>query len=74
MPQVIHSELLDDFRVVNGDQQATAVDTPRHQSLLAYLLLLHRDAPQPRRGLPLYFGETRLKPALRADCVTYSIN
>jgi non-specific serine/threonine protein kinase len=43
----LHIRLLGDFRLLDGDTQVTKVNSPRMQSLLAYLLL-HRDAPQPR--------------------------
>jgi DNA-binding SARP family transcriptional activator len=41
-------QLLGDFRLVYRGKVLTGVDTPRLQSLLAYLLL-HRDSPIPRK-------------------------
>jgi DNA-binding SARP family transcriptional activator len=46
--QTLHIHLLGDFRLACGDEAVTKVNTPRLQSLLAYLVL-HRDAPQSRR-------------------------
>ncbi|HET8704851.1 MAG TPA: BTAD domain-containing putative transcriptional regulator, partial [Pseudomonadales bacterium] len=44
---LLHIHLLGDFRLIDGDEPVTAVNSPRMQSLLTYLLL-HRAAPQPR--------------------------
>jgi DNA-binding SARP family transcriptional activator len=52
--QTLHIKLLGDFRLVYGDESVTTIDTPRLQSLLAYLLL-HRDAPQSRHRLAFLF-------------------
>jgi DNA-binding SARP family transcriptional activator len=52
--QTLHIKLLGDFRLVYGDEPVTSIDTPRLQSLLAYLLL-HRDAPQSRHRLAFLF-------------------
>jgi DNA-binding SARP family transcriptional activator len=46
----LHVRLLGDFRLDYGDEPVTSVNTPRLQSLLAYLVL-HLDAPQPRYHL-----------------------
>jgi hypothetical protein len=46
--------LLGGFRLLLGDAPLTALDTPRQQALLAYLLL-HRAAPQPRQRLAFLF-------------------
>ena len=45
-------QLLGDFRLIDGDAPVTAINTPRLQALLAYLVL-HRNAPQivPTNGL-----------------------
>ena len=48
--QTLHIHLLGDFRLAHGDEAVTKVNTPRLQSLLAYLVL-HRDAPQSRRHM-----------------------
>ena len=48
--KTLHIHLLGDFRLVYGDEAVTKVNTPRLQSLLAYLVL-HRDAPQSRRHM-----------------------
>ncbi len=50
----LHIQLLGDFRLVYGDEPVTDIDTPRPQSLLAYLLL-HRSAPQSRHRLAFLF-------------------
>jgi DNA-binding SARP family transcriptional activator len=50
----LHIQLLGGFRLVHGDEPVTSIDTPRLQSLLAYLLL-HRDAPQSRHRLAFLF-------------------
>lgn len=47
---VLYAQLLGDFRLVYGDQPLTTLESPRLQSLLAYLLL-HHDAPQSRQRL-----------------------
>ena len=46
--------LLGDFCIRHDDVPVTDLDTPRLQSLLAYLLL-HRDAPQPRAHMAFLF-------------------
>ncbi len=46
--------LLGDFSLIYADQQVTGVNTPRLQSLLAYLAL-HRDVPQQRQHLAFLF-------------------
>jgi DNA-binding SARP family transcriptional activator len=46
--------LLGDFRVDYGNELLTTVDTPRLQSLLAYLLL-HSQAPQSRQQIAFQF-------------------
>jgi DNA-binding SARP family transcriptional activator len=52
--QMLHIQLLGEFGLVHGDQPVTSVDTPRLQSLLAYLLL-HRGTPQSRHRLAFLF-------------------
>ncbi len=53
-PIPLHICLLGDFRVVYEDAPVTAINSPRLQALLAYLIL-HRDAPQSRRHLAFLF-------------------
>jgi DNA-binding SARP family transcriptional activator len=53
-PPSLNIRLLGDFRLDHGDTPLTGVNTPRLQSLLAYLLL-HRDAPQSRAHLAFQF-------------------
>jgi DNA-binding SARP family transcriptional activator len=48
MDALLDIQLLGDFRLVYRGKVLTGVDTPRLQSLLAYLLL-HRDSPIPRK-------------------------
>ena len=50
MGMMLDLHLLGGFRLVFGDAPVTAIDSPRLQSLIAYLAL-HRDAPQPRRQM-----------------------
>ncbi len=50
MGGTLHVRLLGGFRLIHGDVPVTAVDSPRLQSLVAYLGL-HRDVPEPRRHL-----------------------
>ncbi|MFB0537017.1 MAG: BTAD domain-containing putative transcriptional regulator [Anaerolineae bacterium] len=50
----LHIHLLGDFRLVYDSMPVTSVNTPRLQSLLAYLVL-HRNAPQPRHYLAFLF-------------------
>src|SRR5262249_12162130 len=46
----LHIQLLGGFRITADDVSGLALDSPRLQALLAYLLL-HRDAPHPRAYL-----------------------
>ncbi len=50
----LHIQLLQSFALHVGDELITSVNTPRLQSLLAYLLL-HRDEPQSRRQIAYCF-------------------
>jgi DNA-binding SARP family transcriptional activator len=50
MMPVLHLRLLGGFQIIAGSTVVTTVNTPRLQSLLAYLVL-HADAPQPRRQI-----------------------
>ena len=45
--RTLHIRLLGDFRILYGEEPVKEIDTPRPQSVLAYLLL-HRQAPQAR--------------------------
>lgn len=51
---VLGIQLLGDFQLTYGDQALTAVNTPRLQAFLAYLVL-HRGAPQSRKHLAFTF-------------------
>jgi len=51
---MLHIELLGGFRLLYADEPLTTVDTPRLQSLLAYLLL-HRETPPSRHRLAFLF-------------------
>ena len=51
---ILDVRLLGDFNLTHGDEAVTGVNTPRLQSLLAYLVL-HRDAPQSRHHLAFQF-------------------
>jgi DNA-binding SARP family transcriptional activator len=50
----LHIRLLGDFSLSYGDHPITGVQSPRLQSLLAYLVL-HRGAPQSRRHIAYVF-------------------
>src|SRR5215467_3427823 len=52
--RTLHIHLLGDFRLISDETPVSAVNTPRQQALLAYLLL-QRDAPQPRHHLAFLF-------------------
>lgn len=54
MPSTLHIRLLGDFQLVLGEEPVTSVDTPRLQSLVAFLAV-HRDAPQSRRHVAYTF-------------------
>ncbi len=47
-------QLLGDFRLLYGDTPVTEINSPRLQSLLAYLIL-HRNAPQSRQQMAFLF-------------------
>lgn len=51
---MLHIELLGGFRLLHGNESLNTVDTPRLQSLLAYLLL-HRETPQSRHRVAFLF-------------------
>jgi hypothetical protein len=51
---VLKVYLLGGFRLLDGEVAVTAINTPRLQALLAYLVL-HRHAPQPRSHLAFLF-------------------
>ena len=54
MTSTLHIHLLGKFRLGYGEQPVTTVNTPRLQSLLAYLVL-NREAPQLRQHLSFLF-------------------
>lgn len=54
MLPVLKVYLLGGFRLLDGETAVTAINTPRLQALLAYLML-HRHAPQPRQYLAFRF-------------------
>ncbi|HEY7350305.1 MAG TPA: BTAD domain-containing putative transcriptional regulator [Ktedonobacterales bacterium] len=54
MSPTLDIRLLGEFSLQDGDQPITNLNTPRLQSLLAYLVL-HRDVPQPRHHLAFLF-------------------
>jgi DNA-binding SARP family transcriptional activator len=66
--QLLDIHLLGDFSITLGDQLLSDLNSPRVQSLLAYLLL-HRQAPQPRRLISFLFwpdsDETQARTNLR---------
>jgi DNA-binding SARP family transcriptional activator/predicted ATPase len=54
MVPTLSIHLLGDFNLLYGDQPVTSLNTPRLQSLFAYLVL-HRDVPQQRQHLAFLF-------------------
>ena len=54
VPRVLDIGLLGSFRLTLGDEPLTSVDTPRLQSLFAYLVL-HRGMPQIRQHVAFTF-------------------
>jgi len=68
LTSTLHIQLLGDLLIENGHAPIQSVDTPRLQSLLAYLLL-HREAPQSRQHLAFLFwpdsSETQARTNLR---------
>ena len=58
--------LLGDFSIARDQAPVTGVDTPRLQSLLAYLLL-HRDVPQSRAHLAFVFWPDTTKAQARTN-------
>ncbi len=68
MAPTLHIRLLGNFRMINGEEPVVGINTPRLQSLLAYLIL-HRDAPQLRQRLAFLYwpdsSETQARNNLR---------
>ncbi len=54
MAGTLHVQLLGDFRILYNDRLVTSVNSPRLQSLLAYILLYHH-TPQSRQYLAFLF-------------------
>ncbi|HEY7124242.1 MAG TPA: BTAD domain-containing putative transcriptional regulator [Ktedonobacterales bacterium] len=54
MALTLRIRLLGDFNLLYGDQPVTSLNTPRLQSLFAYLVL-HHDVPQQRQHLAFLF-------------------
>jgi DNA-binding SARP family transcriptional activator len=54
LPAALHMRLLGNFSLISGDRPVTGINTPRLQSLFAYLAL-HRDIPQLRQHLAFLF-------------------
>lgn len=53
-PTTLHITLLGGFQLTHGDRLVTTVDTPRLESLLAYLML-NRETPQSRHRVAFLF-------------------
>ncbi|HEU0025982.1 MAG TPA: BTAD domain-containing putative transcriptional regulator [Ktedonobacterales bacterium] len=68
MPTTLHIRLLGAFSLIYGDKPVAGVNTPRLQSLLAWLLT-HNDAPQLRQRLAFLLwpnsSETQARNNLR---------
>lgn len=68
MTPELRVRMLGEFSLTHGGLNVSAVNSPRLQALLAYLIL-HRRAPQPRRHLAFLFWpdstETQSRTNLR---------
>ena len=62
----LHIHLLGEFRMLYGKAPVPGVDTPRLQSLLAYLVM-HRDVPQSRFHLAFTLMSSLLGPTEMQD-------
>ncbi len=69
MKATLHIQLLGDFSLAANDAPLTGANTPRLQSLLAYLLL-HRDAPQSRTHLAFQFWPDSTEAQARSNLRT----
>ena len=65
-------QLLGEFGLTYDGTPVTAMNSPRLQILLAYLIL-HRAAPQPRQHLAFLFGPTPPRSRLAPTCATSGI-
>jgi non-specific serine/threonine protein kinase len=65
-PTFLQIQLLGGFQLVYGRERLTGFDSPRLQSLLAYLLI-HREAPQPRRQLAFLLYPDSAEAQARAN-------
>ncbi len=63
---LLHIQLLGDFRLRYGDQLIVRLESPRLQSLFAYLVL-HRDAPQPRQQIAFHLYPDSSKAQARTN-------
>jgi len=63
---LLRIQLLGQFGLIHGAEPITAVNTPRFQSLLAYLVL-HADRPQPRQRLASLFWPDSNEPQARTN-------
>ena len=66
MPVQLEIQLLGHFRLRYKGVPLTAVDRPRQQALLAYLLL-HRDAPRSRQQLAFEFWSDSTEKQARSN-------
>ena len=66
MSSVLHILILGNVSLVYGKKPVTGINTARLQSLLAYLLL-HSDAPQPRRHLAFLFWPDTTESQARSN-------
>ena len=66
MVLTLHIRLLGDFSFLYGEQPITSLNTPRLQSLLAYLVL-HRDMPQSRTHLAFLLWPDSTEALVRID-------
>jgi DNA-binding SARP family transcriptional activator len=66
VPALLHIQLLGGFHLVYASERLAGVESPRLQSLLAYLLL-HRDAPQPRQHLAFLLYPDSTEAQARAN-------
>ena len=69
MTPILHIQLLGEFCLHSDDTPILGVNTPRLQSLLAYLLL-HRDAPQSRSHVAFQFWPDSTEAQARSNLRT----
>jgi DNA-binding SARP family transcriptional activator/regulation of enolase protein 1 (concanavalin A-like superfamily) len=64
--ELLHIQLLGEFRISFGDKLLETLSSPRLQSILAYLLL-HRGAPQSRQHIAFTFWPDSIESQARTN-------